>query len=349
MSGQDDVSIELQQILRDHQLLKNEVEENKKGLKAAQAENFALKSEIATLKAERDSLRSSQKSNTNEPSHPPTNEQIINKNPADFNSDTNPTIPSTQQILYHDEHSNSTNIEMKWDNINQRIIELLRRRSNNNEQYHKRKTLLLHRLTDVPKRPEGRNDNIKYAYDFIDYCIGKLNEHFGEILKRPLVPEDIDRAHILRTKKQSSKPVVLVQFMNMTVRNVIFFSKRVLKGKNFSISEHLTADNMDLLNAAEKTYGQAWSSDCQIFALCDGVKRRIFSHADLVSNMGPGSNRTNTKRYSPRHSNYPQQFPLPSQPAARYPMHPQPKADINFDSYIRLDVTYLTPQGQWSF
>ena len=143
-----------------------------------------------------------------------------------------------------------------------------------------RKNLLLHKLKKLPAGVHG--------YAFNEWCVNLINRTFvnedgSSALRRPLTPEDIDRAHILHTKRKNAN-VVLVQFMNMTLRNEVFFAKSVLKNleDGYSISEHLTPDNIGLLNAAKDDGVKAWSSDCKIFVEKKGGGKRIIrSLADL--------------------------------------------------------------------
>ena len=56
------------------------------------------------------------------------------------------------------------------------------------------------------------------------------------------------------------------------------------KGKNISISEHLTKQRLDLLNKAKNVLPRGtkiWTSECTIFALINGEKRPIKSVYDL--------------------------------------------------------------------
>ena len=170
-----------------------------------------------------------------------------------------------------------------------------------------RKNLLLHKAKNVPKD--------KHGYEFNKWCVELINEAYVKddgthALRRKLVPEDIDRAHILRTKRRDAN-VILVQFMNMTLRNEVFFAKTVLKTNDtFSISEHLTPDNIQLLNTAKENAGKAWSADCKIFIEKDGRKQLIRSSADLdnakkrYANNHGNSRRGGHKKYGEQSSGY---------------------------------------------
>ena len=118
----------------------------------------------------------------------------------------------------------------------------------------------------------------------------------------------------------------------MTVRYAIFYSKRLLKGKEFSISEHLTSDNLELLAAAKDKYGTSWSSDCKIYALAGNEKKYITSHADLNDPRVPRGSTMGQLRptYNP-YNRYNSQYPLPRFDGPRYPINPQPSARIDFD------------------
>ena len=187
----------------------------------------------------------------------------------------------------------------RWSEIDKRIELAIIRRTNENKQYAMRKNVLFHKVKDIPKN--------KHGYEFNIWCTDLINRTFVDgngvsVLRRPLVPEDIDRAHILRTKRRNAN-VVLVQFMNMTLRNDVFFAKRCLKGQEggMSISEHLTPESIGLLNLA-KSKGDAWSSDGGkiFFKNESGVKKLIRSPSDLES-VPVGETHPNTHRgRSPR-------------------------------------------------
>ena len=172
----------------------------------------------------------------------------------------------------------NNNFDRKWADIDKRINLAIRQKYNELKQYSMRKNLLAHKVENIPTDIHG--------YEFNKWCVNLINDNFVDteghsVLRRPLVPDDIDRAHILKTRREDSK-IVLIQFMNMTLRNEVFFAKKVLKNKSMSISEHLTPDNIQLLNLAKENGGNAWSSDTKIWVeKSGGGKRRIHTPADL--------------------------------------------------------------------
>ena len=84
----------------------------------------------------------------------------------------------------------------RWAEIDNRIELAIIRRTNENKQYAMRKNVLFHKVNNIPRD--------KHGYDFNKWCVELINTTFvngngQSVLRRPLVPEDIDRAHILRT------------------------------------------------------------------------------------------------------------------------------------------------------
>ena len=241
------------------------------------------------------------------------------------------------------------NFDTKWYDIDKRIDNAIKYKFNEVKQYSMRKNLLAHKVENIPTDIHG--------YKFNEWCVELINDNFIDdnnqlVLRRPLFPEDIDRAHILKTKRKDSK-IVLIQFMNMTLRNEVFFAKKVLKNKTISISEHLTPVSIELLNLAQKSTGNAWRSDCKIWVeKSGGGKRKIQTPADLgksgtskQSGNGPRSRNTSNKNaawevptqwydknmnayYDPR-SNDPTLY---NNSSVVYPADPRNPAFINFQN-----------------
>ena len=66
----------------------------------------------------------------------------------------------------------------------------------------------------------------------------------------------------------------------------MFYNKRELKGKNISISEHLSPQRLDLLNKTKDTLPKGtkvWTSQGTIFTVVHGEKRAIKNYYDLSS------------------------------------------------------------------
>ena len=72
--------------------------------------------------------------------------------------------------------------------------------------------------------------------------------------------------------------------MRRIVRNLYWYNKSFLKGKGISITEHLTAYDLELLSACKAVYGfhEVWTDQCVIYANVDGEKKKITTKAQLV-------------------------------------------------------------------
>ena len=184
-------------------------------------------------------------------------------------------------------HSSITALENRVSAIDQSIEELLTS-ANEKERYLKEWNLLIHGLKGLPKRPsrsdiEGRNC---YEFIFIEFVCKKLNELLRGKLYKAIMPQDIERAHILYQGENTSKPVVIVRFVRRVVRNNVFFNRRFLKGSKVSITDHLTKASRELLEHAKSAFGPhcAWSSTGKVFArVGDGNSHHIKSISDANS------------------------------------------------------------------
>ena len=277
-----------------------------------------------------------------------------------MNEKNNNSEPSSRITLFPHDYQ----FDERWADIDRRIEMAIIRRTNENKQYAMRKNVLFHKVKDIPRD--------KHGYAFNKWCIDLINSTFVNsdnvsVLRRPLVPEDIDRAHVLRTKRRDAN-VVLVQFMNMTVRNEVFFAKSCLKGRgSLSVSEHLTPESIELLNLA-KSKGEAWSSDGGKIFLKNksGEKRVIRSPHDLASvpvrethHKTPrgrsrhrkldGKGRPPARSNPPRHDlhNYPTR-PQASDGDAVYSRDPRSSGYIDFANCGNYDYYRNSqPSSQW--
>ena len=125
-----------------------------------------------------------------------------------------------------------------------------------------------------------------YEFKFIEYICNKLNFLLGAQLYRRLVPEDIERAHILYQGETSpnSKQVVIVRFVRRVVRNNVFFNRKWLKTSKDMITDHLTKANRELLSDVKSKFGKenAWSTRGVVKAKLNNNRIvEIRSEADL--------------------------------------------------------------------
>ena len=118
------------------------------------------------------------------------------------------------------------------------------------EQYSRRNCLLLHNI------PETSNENTD------DLVIKTINE---ELLEAITINE-IDRSHRLGKSQAGKIRPVIVKFARYHTRNKIFRKKKLLKGKQVSITESLTKRRMAELKEAREKHGfhDVWTSDGKI-------------------------------------------------------------------------------------
>ncbi|XP_031342268.1 uncharacterized protein LOC116170183 [Photinus pyralis] len=76
----------------------------------------------------------------------------------------------------------------------------------------------------------------------------------------------IDIAHRLPGKEGKNRPII-VKFISRHAKNLIFRSKKQLKGSSIVIREDLTKARQQLLKECATRYGSkcVWTSDCKIF------------------------------------------------------------------------------------
>ena len=74
--------------------------------------------------------------------------------------------------------------------------------------------ILIHGLKDLPAAPTTRQERNSHEFRFIEHICAKLNELLGSELYRPLLPSDIERAHILyQGENNTNNPVVIMRFL----------------------------------------------------------------------------------------------------------------------------------------
>ena len=76
----------------------------------------------------------------------------------------------------------------------------------------------------------------------------------------------------------------MVRFISRDLRDELFYSKKSLKGTGYSISEHLTSYNIDLLRYAKEVVGRnnAWSDQGMIYINTPNRKKVLIRNKDDV-------------------------------------------------------------------
>ena len=179
---------------------------------------------------------------------------------------------------------NVSAVQNQWQARATGIMMSLSNRLDHQEAYSRLNSLLLHGLLNIPVfSKDDKGQDLK----FCRWVKEALNDLFEKELDFTLHTDDIDTAHILRTKKGTSK-VVIVKFVRRSIRNLYWYGKYALKNTGISLTEHLTAKNLELLRAAKTAVGEkcVWTNQCTVYVQANEVKRRIFSKQDLIEHTG---------------------------------------------------------------
>ena len=155
--------------------------------------------------------------------------------------------------------------------------------------YDRRNNLILHGNEDVPVMPSKPTQEDQRK--FTKYVVDKVNDLLPGI-EGGFSARDIDDCHIYRTKRhnpKSKKQLIIIRFCSRLVRNEIFSMKRSLKGTGVSITEHLTAANLQLLKAAQSKLGnknKAWTHYGKVLIDLNGTIKAVHSFNDLDYYLG---------------------------------------------------------------
>ena len=131
-------------------------------------------------------------------------------------------------------------------------IDEITKTADKQEQYSRRNCLLIHGIEE--KQDESTDDTvIKVFKDNLGVDVN-INE--------------IDRSHRLGKPNENAnkhRPII-VKFIGYNMRSKVFNKKKLLKGKNMSITESLTPLRMEMLKKAREEYTiqNVWTSDGKI-------------------------------------------------------------------------------------
>ena len=125
------------------------------------------------------------------------------------------------------------------------------------------------------------------TYDFVHLVVDAINKLLRNFLYYELSIHDIEYAHVLPTRSgKAKKTVILVKFRNRFAKYDIYDNRKELKGTGVSVTEHLTAANLQLLAEARATVGfvNVWTSQTKILANFDGVITHV-KGAEEIKNL----------------------------------------------------------------
>lgn len=170
-------------------------------------------------------------------------------------------------------------------NKNERAMDAL-------EQYSRSNCLILHG-SQLPA-PESNSDNQQpqQVGRGLPVDTGKCEKHVLKTLNgnlnlpTPISSTDIDICHPLPSNKNKSP--IIIKFVRRTVRNMVFFHKKDLKGKldgthKLSITESLTKRRLRLLDAARDSFlfTNVWTMNGNVFCKFKGRKHYIDDFDDI--------------------------------------------------------------------
>ena len=153
-------------------------------------------------------------------------------------------------------------LKTQMDNAS-RKIKILEDKLDDQEQRSRNQCLLFHGVEEN----QDENTDMK----IIELCRNYLGTDIDD--------SSIARSHRLGPRKEAGKPTtrknkkdekprpIIARFNNFKVRQKLFSSKKMLKGKPFSITENLTKTRMDLLRKANEKLGKGkcWTQEGRIF------------------------------------------------------------------------------------
>ena len=153
----------------------------------------------------------------------------------------------------------------------------LKEKHNENDQYLRSNNLVFRNL--LPNNYKVMSGAAAFAH----YVAEQIN-YFLPMLNIPVSVHNIDIAHPLRSNAKGQPPII-VRFTNRHVRHNVFENKDYLKRFGIFVTEHLTADNVKLLNKAQGIVGyeNAWSFNGKIFALTNSGRVVLKTESDLTT------------------------------------------------------------------
>ena len=187
------------------------------------------------------------------------------------------TVDILQQLTEYSEQIKAGN--KTCDDLSVRLCALetsaKEQRKNTEEvkQYIKFDNLLFHNFKLPPKHLT--------SLEFSCFMAEQIN-YVLPYLPVPVTWQHISDAHPLRTKSRRSN-VIIVRFCNRNIRHMIYSNRAHLQGKGMAITEHLTSDNLDILNRAKELFGfkNVCSENCNILMSVNGKVIKVKSIAEV--------------------------------------------------------------------
>ena len=173
-------------------------------------------------------------------------------------------------------------------------INSLKEKVNANDQYLRSNNLLLTFKNQNLYIPNAENMN---GAEFAQNVAWLLNNYLP-MLHTPINMYNINIAHPLRLNAKG-QPIIIVRFVNRHIHHNVYENREFLSRYGILVTEHLTVENVRLLNQAKSIVGQenAWSFNGKLFAISNNKRVIIKRDSDLSSLTKPD------ERLVPRKSN----------------------------------------------
>ena len=233
-----------------HEHIIKSIKENEEAIAAGTDYKSKYEDLLARVNAEL-SKRESNKVDLN-PTKKSNSDDELNNNSADVSvlSELKKEAVSSLESL--------TSLQERWSYFDHTMQDCLYR-LNRSDQYSRINSLIVKGFPPIPPKTYGRELKKK--------IVQGINDLLPNLNGGPVQLNEVEYGHTLKTRKSTSKHIVIVKFSCRFTRNEVFYSKRDLP-KGVSISEHLTQFNLKLLNKAKDIVGvkNVWTSQTKIYA-----------------------------------------------------------------------------------
>ena len=134
-------------------------------------------------------------------------------------------------------------------------------KANDNEQYSRRNNIRIFGLQEDKSKSTSES-----VVNFLKHELDVDISH-----------SEIDKAHPIGKSQDGKPPPLIVKFSNHRSKEKVLSRRRSLKGKRIFITEDLTKQNYQLLQAAKKhsSVSSCWSHNGKILAKCENPPRTI--------------------------------------------------------------------------
>ena len=148
---------------------------------------------------------------------------------------------------------------------------------NDLSQHGRESTLLFHGFSNLPK--DGEFDEVVFS-NFMAEVINNMFCHTTDIR----VPHSaVNIAHPLNLKRSSNSTVVIVKFNQKSLKRKIWRLREQRTDHSITITQHLTATNLELMKSAKKSLGSrnVWCEKGRLFASVNGKTKPIKQKTDI--------------------------------------------------------------------